>query len=83
MPRESPTGEHQSNGGVEVAVREAKRQARANRFALEAKLGRKVDDSHPILTWPTQCAAGCLGRRRRGADGLTAEQGGLVEAARS
>ncbi|CAK0861016.1 unnamed protein product, partial [Prorocentrum cordatum] len=74
LPRESPAGEHQSNGGIEVTVREVKRQVRATRYALEAKLGRKVDDDHPILKWLPQCAAACIGRHRRGTDGLAGEQ---------
>ncbi|CAK0852608.1 unnamed protein product [Prorocentrum cordatum] len=63
-----------SNGGIEVTVREVKRQVRANRVALEAKLGRKVDGDHPILKWLPQYAAACIGRYRRGTDGLTGEQ---------
>ncbi|CAK0893991.1 unnamed protein product [Prorocentrum cordatum] len=74
LPRESPAGEHQSNGGIEVAAREVKRQVRANKYALEAKLGRKVDDDHPILKWLPQDAVACIGRCRRGTDGLTGEQ---------
>ncbi|CAK0870975.1 unnamed protein product, partial [Prorocentrum cordatum] len=74
LPREPPAGERQSNGGIEVTVREVKRHGRANRYALEAKLGRKVDDDHPILKWLPQYAAACIGRHRRGTDGLTGEQ---------
>ncbi|CAK0843171.1 unnamed protein product [Prorocentrum cordatum] len=74
LPRESPAGEHQSNGGIEVTAREVKRQVRANRYAPEAKLGRKVDDDHPILKRLPQYAAACIGRYRRGTDGLTGEQ---------
>ncbi|CAK0875802.1 unnamed protein product, partial [Prorocentrum cordatum] len=73
-PREPPAKECQINKSIEVAARKVKRQIRANRHALEAKLGKTVDDAHPILKWLPQHAAACLGQCRRGTDGPPVEQ---------
>lgn len=45
---ESKTGDSQSNGLAEAAVRESKGQCRA---ALQEKLNMEVDDKRSILTW--------------------------------
>ena len=48
--RESPVGEHATNGVAESAMREVKRQTRTLKFALEAHVG-KIVESHSILKW--------------------------------
>ena len=49
-PGEPPVGDHQSNGEIECAVREVKRQQRKMRSQLEQNLGRKLDgtDMDPL-----------------------------------
>ena len=46
--RESPVGEHATNGVAESAMREVKRQTRTLKFTLEAHMGRIVE-THSIL----------------------------------
>ena len=54
--RESPVGEHATNGVAESAMREVKRQTRTLKFALEGHVG-KIVESHSILKWiPTMAA---------------------------
>ena len=43
--RESPVGEHATNGVAESAMREIKRQMRTLKFSLEAHV-RKIFESH-------------------------------------
>ena len=43
-PQEAPPGDHAANGEIEVMVREVKRQTRAIKFDLEARLKRKLKD---------------------------------------
>eukprot|EP00971_Amphidinium_carterae_P138725 2749239-Amphidinium_carterae.1 len=73
IPRESPPGEHASNGEVEVAVREVKRRIRVLRFALEQRLGSTVPDDHVFLRWLPMVAGNAISHFRLGADGMTAE----------
>lgn len=49
VDKSSPVGDHQANGAIEVAVRELKRQMRALRMSLEYKLGRSLDNGHPLV----------------------------------
>ena len=44
--RESPIGEHATSGAAESSVREAKRQPRTSKFALEVHVSA-VANSHP------------------------------------
>ena len=74
MPQEAPQGDHQANGEIEAAVREVKRQCRALKYALEAKLGFQLEDGDPMLSWLPRHAADLISRYRRGEDGKTPEQ---------
>ena len=69
---ESKTGDHQSNGLAEVAVRESKRQCRAMKSALEEKMGKPIDERHPILSWLARHGNFLMSRYRLGQDGRTA-----------
>ena len=73
LMRESPPGEHASNGEAEVAVREIKRQIRTLRFALEARLGKEIGDEHHVLSWLPMAAGNAISHFRLGSDGATAE----------
>ena len=54
--RESPVGEHATNGVAESAMREMKPQTRTLKFATEADVG-KIVQSHSIWKWiPTMAA---------------------------
>ncbi|CAK0904033.1 unnamed protein product, partial [Prorocentrum cordatum] len=71
IPRSAPVGDHQANGSIEVGVREVKRQMRATRLALEQKLGHKLNESDPMLSWIAGFAADTIAKHRRGSDGKT------------
>ena len=68
--RESPDGEHATNGVAESAVREVKRQTRPLKFALEAHVGRIVEP-HSILRWIPTMASEAISFFRIQGDGLT------------
>ena len=70
--KESLTGDHQSNGEIEVAVRELKRQIRALKSLTETKLGIQLKDDDPMLMWLPRHAAFLISRLRLGKDGKSA-----------
>ena len=70
--RESPIGEHATNGVAESAMREVKWQTRTLNFALEAHVGQ-ISESHSILKWIPTTAADAISIFRIGTGGLTAE----------
>ena len=73
--RESPVGEHVTNGVAESAMREVKRQTRTLKVALEAHVG-KIVESHSILKWIPTMAADAISFFRIGRGGFTAEMRG-------
>ena len=68
---ESKTGDSQSNGLAEVAVRETKRQCRAMKSALQERLSVEVGEKHPILSWMARHGNFLVSRYRIGQDGRT------------
>ena len=48
---ESPVEEHQSNGTIEVTVRDIQRQVRVMKSALEERVKCEVPSGHPILAF--------------------------------
>ena len=74
VPQEPGPGDRQGNGEIECAVRELKRQIRAGKYALEAKLGQQLKDDDPVLAWLPRHAGDLICRYRRGLDGKTPEQ---------
>ena len=74
IPKESPEGDHQANGEAETAVREGKRQIRANKSMLEEKLGCGLPEKHPLLAWLPRYSTSLIYHYKKGNDGKTAEQ---------
>ena len=68
---ESPAYDPRANGAGERAVRSLKEQRMVMRLALQERIGEKVPDKHPLLSWITAYAATRLRRGRVGADGRT------------
>ena len=68
---EGKTGDKPSTGSVESAVKEAKRQCRAMKSALEEKLGKSIPDRNAIWTWLARHACFLISRYRVGPDGRT------------
>ena len=60
----SPEGDHQANGLAEVGVREIKAQMRVLRSQLEQRLGNRIDDKDPLMSWIPRHAANCVSRYR-------------------
>ena len=71
VDKSSPVGDHQANGAIEVAVRELKRQTRALRMSLEHKLGRSLDNGHPLVAWVSSFAAEAINVFRKDSSGKT------------
>ena len=53
----SPEGDHQANGFAEVGVREIKAQTRILRSQLEQRLGSRIDEKDPLMSWIPRHAA--------------------------
>ena len=56
----SPEGDHQANGLAEVGVREIKAQTRILRSQLEQRLGSRIDEKDPLMSWIPRHAAKCV-----------------------
>ena len=70
----SPEGDHQANGLAEVGVREIKAQTRVSRSELEQRLGSRIDEEGPLMSWIPRHAANCVSRYRIMDDGRTPDQ---------
>ena len=71
---ESPVEEHQSNGTIQVTVREIQKQARVMKSALEERMKCEVPSKHPILAFLVEHAWKLMSRYQVGRDGRTAYQ---------
>ena len=69
---ESPVEEHQSNGTIEVTVREIQKQVRVMVRALEERMKCEVPSRHPILEFIGEHAGRLMSRYHVGRDGRTA-----------
>lgn len=72
LPEESPVDDHQGNGDIEVAIRELEKMIRILKDAMEARMGRAVEHTHPVLTWLPAHAAFIITRFAVSKDGKTA-----------
>ena len=70
----SPEGDHAANGLAEVGVREIKAQIRILRSQLEQRLGSRIDEKDPLMSWIPRHAANCVSRYRLVDDGRTPDQ---------
>ena len=59
---ESPVEEHQSNGTIEVTVREIQKQVRVMKSALEERMKCEVPSRHPILAFLVEHARKLMSR---------------------
>ena len=74
MLEKSEEGESQSNGRIERHIQKLKAQVRTLKSGMEAKLGEKMPDRHPLLAWLVQWAAETITRYEVGPDGETPYQ---------
>ena len=59
----SPEGDHAANGLAEVSVfREIKAQKRILRSQLEQRLGNRIDEKDPLMSWIPRHAVNCVSR---------------------
>ena len=70
----SPEGDHQANGVAELGVREIKDQTRILRSQLEQRLGIRIDEKDPLMSWIPRHAADSVFRDRIMDDGQTPDQ---------
>ena len=68
-PEQPPKGEHQANGVAEEAGRTVRDQARVLKLQVEARIGRKVALSEPIVPWLIRWAAMSISCFQTGKDG--------------
>ena len=73
VPMTSPEGDHAANGLAEVGVREIKAQTRILRSQLEQRLGQRIAEKDPLLSWIPRHAASCVSRFRILDDGRKAD----------
>ena len=69
--QESPVGDLQANGDIELGVRTVKAQMGATRFGLESRLGRQRAHDDPILMWIPSFTGDTIARFRKDPDGKT------------
>ena len=65
----SPEGDHAANGLAEVGVRESKAQTRILTSQLEQRLGNRIDEKDPLMSWKPRHAANCKSRYQLMDDG--------------
>ena len=70
----SPEGDHQANGLAEVDAREIKAQTMILRSHLEQRLGTRIDEKDPLMSWIPSHPANCVSRYRIMDDGRTLDQ---------
>ena len=73
IPQQPPEGDHMTNGRVEMAVREVKRQSRTLRISAEQNTSVRIADDSPLLRWLPRFAAQVMNKMRVGSDGKTRE----------
>ena len=56
----SPEGDHAANGLAEVGVREIKAQTSILRSQLEQRLGNRIDEQDPLMSWIPRHAPNCV-----------------------
>ena len=57
VPENSAVGESQSNGRAESAVQQVEDYVRTYKAALEARLGVRIQASHPVMMWMVEYAS--------------------------
>ena len=62
-----------TNGRVEMAVREVKKQCRTLRISAEQNTHVRIADDSPLLSWLPRSAAQVMNKLRIGKDGKTSE----------
>ena len=68
IQQSSPVRESQSNGRIEVAVRQSKNQVRVLKFALERRLGCKIPKDHPVMGFLIEHAGMLISKYLIGSD---------------
>ena len=70
----SPEGDHVAKGLAEVGVREINARTRILRSQLEQRLGNRIDEKDPLMSWIPRHAANCVSRSQLMDDGRTPDQ---------
>ena len=74
MQMTSPEGDNAASGFAEVGVREIKAQTRISRSQLVQRLGNRIDEKDPLMSWIPRHAAKCVSRYKPMDDGRTPDQ---------
>ena len=70
-PENPPAYNPSSNGACEKAVQDVSAQIRTLTLALEARLGLKIEEDHPVMDWIITHAAYVVTKFSVGHDGMT------------
>ena len=70
-PENPPAYNPSSNGACEKAVQDVSAQIRTLTLALEARLGLKIEEDHPVMDWIIAHAAYLVTKFSVGHDGMT------------
>ena len=70
----SPEDDHAATGLAEVGVHEIKAQTRILRSQLEQRLGNRIDEKDPLMSWIPRHEANCVSRYKLIDDGRTPGQ---------
>ena len=71
VPEHSAVGESSSNGTAENTVLQVEGQMRTLKAALEARLGARLPNTHPVMRWLVQHVASILNRQSTNPEGMT------------
>ena len=69
---ESPVGDHQANGEIEMANQQVQGQFRTMKCGFESRINAKLEGTHPLTPWLLIHAADTLNRYVKGECGRTA-----------
>ena len=71
---ESPVGDHQANGEIEMANQQVQGQFRVMKCGFESRINTKLEGTHPLTPWLLIHASDTLNRYVKGECGRTAYQ---------
>ena len=74
IPKNPPAYNPESNGAIESGVKMGNEQLRAIKLALEERLGRTIEISHPIYEWGLQHGCWIVSNFSLGHDGKVPQQ---------
>ena len=63
-----------TNGDIESAVKQVKGMVRTMKLGIEARIGGRIPQKHPVIPWIVRQAGQAINRFQTGKDGMTAHR---------